>query len=67
MVGGRDYEASQFNRATQAKRQAGSLFKLFVYLTALQRGYTPQSVVIDKPTQIGEWEPQNYSGGFRGA
>ncbi len=64
MVGGRDYEASQFNRATQAKRQAGSLFKLFVYLTALQRGYTPQSVVVDRPTQIGEWEPQNYSGGF---
>jgi penicillin-binding protein 1A len=67
MVGGRDYEASQFNRATQAKRQAGSLFKLFVYMTALQRGYTPQSVVVDRPTQIGEWEPQNYSGGFRGS
>lgn len=67
MVGGRDYEASQFNRATQAKRQAGSLFKLFVYLTALQRGYSPQSVVVDRPTQIGEWEPQNYSGGFRGS
>ena len=67
LVGGRDYEASQFNRATQAKRQAGSLFKLFVYLTALQKGYTPQSTVVDRPTQIGEWEPQNYSGGFRGA
>jgi membrane peptidoglycan carboxypeptidase len=67
LVGGRDYEASQFNRAVQAKRQAGSAFKLFVYLTALQRGYTPQSVVVDKPTQIGEWEPQNYSGGFRGS
>jgi 1A family penicillin-binding protein len=67
LVGGRDYEASQFNRATQARRQAGSLFKLFVYLTALQRGYTPQSVVVDRPTQIGEWEPQNYSGGFRGS
>ncbi len=66
MVGGRNYEASQFNRATQAKRQPGSLFKLFVYLTALQRGYTPQSVVVDKPTQIGEWEPQNSSGRFRG-
>jgi penicillin-binding protein 1A len=66
LVGGRDYEASQFNRATQARRQAGSLFKLFVYLTALQKGYTPQSVVVDRPTQIGEWEPQNYSGGFRG-
>jgi penicillin-binding protein 1A len=67
LVGGRDYEASQFNRATQAKRQPGSLFKLFVYLTALQKGYTPQSVVVDRPTHIGEWEPQNYSGGFRGA
>ncbi|HEU0083644.1 MAG TPA: transglycosylase domain-containing protein, partial [Bradyrhizobium sp.] len=67
LVGGRDYEASQFNRATQAKRQAGSLFKLFVYLTALQKGFNPQSVVVDRPTQIGEWEPQNYSGGFRGA
>jgi penicillin-binding protein 1A len=67
MVGGRDYEASQFNRATQARRQAGSLFKLFVYLTALQKGFTPQSIVVDRPTQIGEWEPQNYSGGFRGA
>lgn len=66
LVGGRDYEASQFNRATLAKRQAGSVFKLFVYLTALQKGYTPQSVVIDKPTQIGEWEPQNYGGGFHG-
>lgn len=67
MVGGRDYESSQFNRATQAKRQAGSLFKLFVYQAALQRGYTPQTVVVDRPTQIGEWEPQNYSGGFRGS
>ena len=67
MVGGRDYEASQFNRATQAKRQAGSLFKLFVYQAALQRGLNPQTVVVDKPTQIGEWEPQNYSGGFRGS
>lgn len=67
MVGGRDYETSQFNRVTQAKRQAGSLFKLFVYLTALQRGFAPQSVVVDRPTQIGEWEPQNYGGGFHGS
>ncbi|MDB5625786.1 MAG: penicillin-binding protein [Tardiphaga sp.] len=66
MVGGRDYESSQFNRATQAKRQPGSLFKLFVYLTALQRGYTPQTVLTDRPTQIGDWEPQNYGGSFRG-
>lgn len=66
LVGGRDYEESQFNRVTQARRQAGSLFKLFVYLAALQRGYTPQSVVVDQPTQIGDWEPQNASGRFRG-
>jgi penicillin-binding protein 1A len=67
MVGGRDYESSQFNRVTQARRQPGSLFKLFVYLTALQHGYTPQSIVVDRPVQIGVWEPQNYSGGFRGS
>ncbi len=66
LVGGRDYEESQFNRVTQARRQAGSLFKLFVYLAALQRGYTPQSMVVDEPTQIGDWEPQNASGRFRG-
>ena len=67
LVGGRDYEASQFNRVTQARRQAGSLFKLFVYLTAFQRGYTPQSILVDRPTQIGDWEPQNHGGRFRGA
>jgi penicillin-binding protein 1A len=66
LVGGRDYEASQFNRATQARRQAGSLFKLFVYLAAMQKGYDPQSVVVDRPTQIGDWEPQNANGRFRG-
>ena len=67
LVGGRDYEASQFNRVTQASRQAGSLFKLFVYLAALQKGYGPQSTVVDRPTQIGDWEPQNANGRFRGA
>jgi penicillin-binding protein 1A len=66
LVGGRDYEASQFNRATQARRQAGSLFKLFVYLEAMQKGYDPQSTVVDRPTQIGDWEPQNANGRFRG-
>ena len=53
MVGGRDYEASQFNRATQAKRQAGSLFKIFVYLAAFNSGYTPGSVVVDSPSILG--------------
>lgn len=67
MVGGRDYETSQFNRVTQAKRQAGSLFKLFVYDAAYQRGYTPETVLVDRPTQIGEWEPQNANNRFRGA
>ena len=66
MVGGRDYNDSQFNRATQAKRQPGSLFKLFVYLAALERGYTPQSVMIDRPVRIGDWEPENYGGRYHG-
>ncbi|MGU3362155.1 PBP1A family penicillin-binding protein [Methylobacterium sp. M6A4_1b] len=67
MVGGRDYEDSQFNRATQAKRQAGSLFKLFVYLTAYENGFNPDSVLVDRPIQIGDWEPQNSTGRFKGA
>jgi penicillin-binding protein 1A len=66
MVGGRDYNESQFNRVTQAKRQPGSLFKLFVYLTAFQRGLTPQMTMVDRPVQIENWEPENYGGGFRG-
>jgi 1A family penicillin-binding protein len=66
MVGGRDYNESQFNRAIQAKRQPGSLFKTFVYLAALQKGFTPQSTLVDRPVQIGEWEPENYGGRYRG-
>src|SRR5215475_7940624 len=66
MVGGRDYGESQFNRATQAKRQPGSLFKLFVYLTAFQKGISPQATAVDRPVQIGNWEPENYGGRFRG-
>jgi penicillin-binding protein 1A len=64
MVGRRDYNESQFNRATQAKRQPGSLFKLFVYLTAFQKGLDPQATAVDRPVQIGNWEPENYSGRF---
>ncbi len=66
MVGGRDYGESQFNRVTQAKRQPGSLFKTFVYLAALERGFSPQSIMVDRPIQIGDWEPENYGGRFRG-
>jgi penicillin-binding protein 1A len=66
MVGGRDYNESQFNRATQAKRQPGSLFKTFVYLAAFQKGLDPQMTAVDRPVQIGKWEPENYSGRFRG-
>ncbi len=66
MVGGRDYDESQFNRVTQAKRQPGSLFKVFVYLAAFQRGLSPHMTMVDRPVQIGEWEPENYGGRFRG-
>src|SRR5205085_11615231 len=66
MVGGRDYNESQFNRVTQAKRQPGSLFKLFVYLTALEQGINPQSAMVDRPVRIGNWEPENYGGRFHG-
>src|SRR5438105_670433 len=66
MVGGRDYGDSQFNRATQAHRQPGSLFKVFVYLTALSNGYTPDSTMVDQPIEIGDWQPQNYDGRYHG-
>lgn len=62
MVGGRDYKESQFNRAVQAKRQAGSAFKLFVYLAALRNGYTPESTVDASPVEIAGWEPENFGG-----
>jgi 1A family penicillin-binding protein len=66
-VGGRDYATSQFNRITQARRQPGSLFKLFTYAAALEAGMRPDSMVVDRPVQIGNWAPGNSSGGFRGA
>jgi 1A family penicillin-binding protein len=66
MVGGRDYGASQFNRAVDAKRQPGSSFKLFVYLTALRKGYSPQDVIDASPIDIKGWEPENYGGGQYG-
>jgi penicillin-binding protein 1A len=67
MVGGRDYGASQFNRATDAMRQPGSSFKPYVYATALMNGFTPNSIVIDGPVCIGNWCPQNYGRSYSGA
>ena len=66
MVGGRNYDRSPFNRATQARRQPGSAFKLFVYLAAFRDGYTPDTPVNDAPIQLGDWSPSNYGDEYRG-
>jgi penicillin-binding protein 1A len=66
MVGGKSYKQSPFNRATQAKRQPGSTFKLFVYLTALRRGLSPDSRIEDAPITVGDWSPKNSGGNYRG-
>ncbi|PSC04538.1 penicillin-binding protein [Alsobacter soli] len=68
MVGGRDYGASQFNRATDALRQPGSSFKPFVYTTALLTGkFKPTTTVVDRPVCIGNWCPNNYGRSYAGA
>ncbi len=64
--GGYRFSHSQFNRITQAERQIGSTFKPFVYLSALEAGYTPASVLLDAPIVIGNWRPQNITGKFYG-
>jgi len=66
MVGGKDYAASTFNRATQARRQPGSTFKLFVYLTAMRQGMTPETTVDDEPVEIAGWKPRNSDGRYLG-
>ncbi|MCO5083428.1 MAG: PBP1A family penicillin-binding protein [Rhizobiaceae bacterium] len=66
IVGGRDYGASQFNRATKALRQAGSSFKPYVYATAMEAGFTPDSVVSDGPINWGGWQPKNYGRSYSG-
>ena len=66
MVGGRNYGKSPFNRATQARRQPGSAFKLFVYLAALRAGYTPDSMIEDRPITVDGWSPGNNDGVYRG-
>lgn len=72
MVGGYSHENTEFNRATQALRQPGSAFKPFVYLAALEAGFTPSTLIMDAPISINQgkdlpmWEPKNYGGDFLG-
>lgn len=75
MVGGRDFQETQFNRALQSKRQPGSAFKPVIYAAALDKGYTPASIIVDSPITTFEileddeynfWEPQNYGKKFKG-
>jgi penicillin-binding protein 1A len=70
MVGGRDFKKSQFNRAVQARRQTGSAFKPIVYASALDKGYTPASIVVDSPIVFEwgnqKWKPKNFEGKFLG-
>lgn len=72
MVGGRDYEESQFNRAIQSKRQPGSSFKSFYYAAALEKGYTPATIIMDTPYALSgmtdelSWKPQNYDRKYLG-
>ncbi len=66
MVGGRDYVSSIYNRATQAQRQPGSSFKLFVYLAALESGMKPTDTMVDEPVEIQGWKPRNSTRGFAG-
>jgi len=66
MVGGKDYGKSPFNRATQARRQPGSTFKLFVYLAAMRAGKTPDTMADDNPVEIAGWKPKNDDGRYLG-
>lgn len=67
MVGGRNYSESQYNRAVTAKRQPGSSFKPFVYLTALEQGLTPDTLRQDAPIEVKGWRPENYTHEYFGA
>ncbi len=66
MIGGREYAASPFNRAYQAYRQVGSLFKLCVYLAALDSGWQPNALLLDQPLNINGWKPKNYPKVYEG-
>ena len=65
-VGGTNYVETQFDRTANARRQAGSAFKPFVYLTAMEAGRTPDTPVVDGPVTIGNWTPRNYTGRYLG-
>ena len=67
MVGGRDYSQSRFNRVTQARRQSGSTFKLFVYLAALNAGYQTDDLIDDSPIETGSYRPENSGKRYRGS
>ena len=67
LIGGRSYRSSPFDRAVKALRQPGSAFKPFVYLTALENGYTPDSLADDEPVDVDGWSPKNHTGTYRGA
>jgi penicillin-binding protein 1A len=66
IIGGKDYEDSQFNRATDAERQSGSSYKPFVYLAALRAGWKPDQIVVDGPVTYGNWSPKNYTEKYAG-
>ena len=66
LVGGINYNQSQFNRAVQALRQPGSAFKFFVYLTAIHQGLTPKDIIEDKPLIIKDWRPENHDKKYYG-
>ncbi len=66
MVGGRDFNLSQFNRATQAERQTGSSFKPYVYTAAVEEGATPEERIVDAPVSFGSYTPHNYEGDYLG-
>lgn len=66
LIGGVNYQASQFNRAVRALRQPGSAFKPFIYLTALEGGLSPETTILDAPVNIDGWRPNNYDRQYRG-
>ncbi len=67
LVGGRDFNLSQFDRASQAERQTGSSFKPYVYTAAIENGVTPEQTILDTPASFGSWTPHDYEGNYLGS